>query len=90
MTCKSTGHDNLRSTFIKFIGDTMAKPLSIIINKSLSTGITPAFFKIDRLVPEYKNGNNQEFKTYHTIYLIPVLSKMLENVVHKRHFFERK
>ena len=51
---KSAGHDNIRADLIKCVASEIAKPLSIIFNASLSSGIFPDELKVAKVVPIYK------------------------------------
>ena len=57
---------------------------SIVINKSLENGYVPTTFKIAKVTPIFKAKDSQEFTNYRPISLLPTISKILENVVHKR------
>ena len=50
---KSTGHDNISCHFIKAIKDSISKPISLLINKSLEDGIVPEAFKIAKIILKY-------------------------------------
>ena len=87
----STGFDGIASSFIKQIKESLAFPLTIIINKSLSTGEIPANLKVAKVVPLYKHKEKNLLTNYRPISLLPVFSKVLEKVVHKRlyNFFDK-
>lgn len=81
---KSCGHDNISSRFLKLVGYELAKPISILINKSLSEGRVPEMWKIAKIVPIYKSKSKDTFSNYRPISLLPSISKILEKVVHKQ------
>ena len=82
---KSTGYDNISAQLLKNFTNELALPISMIINSSLSSGIVPDCMKLAKFVPVYKSkGDAQHFTNYRPISLLPVLSKILEKVVHKR------
>ena len=81
---KSAGHDGLSSIYLKLFIYEIVRPLTIIINKSLVTGIVPDLMKLAKVIPIYKSKNKKLFSNYRPISLLPVLSKVLEKVVHKR------
>ena len=84
---KSAGHDNLSTYFLKLINEKVATPLSILINKSLQTGVFPDSLKIAKVVPIYKSKDKDNFSNYRPISLLPSVSKILEKIVHKRLYF---
>ena len=58
-----------------------AKPLTIIINQSLKTGIFPEALKIAKVKPLYKKGDNFCLNNYRPISLLPTISKIFERVM---------
>ena len=52
------------------------RPLSIIINQSLCTGIFPDKLKIARLIPLYKKDDDRSFGNYRPISLLSSTSKI--------------
>ena len=56
------------------------RPLSIIINQSLCTGIFPDKLKIARLIPLYKKDDDRSFGNYRPISLLSSTSKIFERV----------
>ena len=83
-SCASSGHDEIKPDVIKVVRTLIAKPLSHVFNLSLSSGVVPSQFKIARVVPIYKNGDRQSCTNYRPISVLPVFSKLLERLVHKR------
>lgn len=81
---KSTGHDGISMRFLKQIGQELADPLSLLINRSLAEGIVPDLMKTAKIVPVHKGKEAHEFTNYRPISLLPGLSKILEKIVHKR------
>jgi len=66
---------------IKFIGSSIALPLSHIFNLSLSTGKFPRKLKQCRVIPIFKNGCATECDNYRPISLLSSISKILEKIV---------
>ena len=81
---KSTGHDGISIVLLKSLGESVCKPLSELINMSLIQGIVPDAMKIAKVIPIYKAKNKELFTNYRPISLLPVISKILERVVHCR------
>ena len=80
----SSGHDGLTSELIKDIINYIAIPLTILINKSLNTGIVPELLKTAKVIPIYKAKDKEQLNNYRPISLLPTISKILEKIVHKR------
>ncbi len=50
----SFGFDGISSKLIKTVTDALIKPMTIIINQMLTTGIFPDKLKIAKIIPVYK------------------------------------
>ncbi len=77
----SYGVDGLSNKLIKHANEVINKPLSLIINQSLSTGIFPAELKLSRVKPLFKKGDKCLLSNYRPISLLPSISKLFEYVV---------
>ena len=58
----------------------MVKPLTLLINQTLITGVFPSKLKISRIKPLFKNGDAAVISNYRPISLLPSLSKIYEKV----------
>ena len=54
----------------------------MIINQSLNTGIFPDKFKLTKITPIHKKGDNHSVENYRPISLLPSISKLFEKVVY--------
>ena len=81
---KSAGHDNIGNFIIKKVQSEIVKPLTSILNLSLSTGIVPDKLKIAKVIPIYKKSNVDVFSNYRPVSLLPCFSKILERLVFDR------
>ena len=77
----SSGKDEISNKLLKSIKDEIAKPLTIIINQSLKTGVFPDALKIAKVKPLYKKGDNFCLNNYKPISLLPTISKIFERVM---------
>ena len=77
----SCGYDNLSTKIIKTLKDSLIKPLTLIINQILNTGVFPSQLKIAKVIPIFKKDDNKLFNNYRPISLLPVLSKVVEQVI---------
>lgn len=80
----SCGFDEISSKLIKNSSMIIAAPLAHVINLSLLNGIVPTQMKIAKVIPTYKNNENNLLKNYRPISLLPTFSKILEKIVYKR------
>ena len=56
---KSNGPDGIHPKALKEFAEGLAKPLTIIFNASIQTGIVPDFWKIGNIIALFKKGTNQ-------------------------------
>ena len=87
----SKGYDGLSNTLLKSIYLSILPALNIIFNKSLSKGEFPDNMKLALVKPLYKAKSRSDMNNYRPISLLPVISKVLEKLVHIRvmKFFNR-
>ena len=78
----SSGHDGVSSKLVKDLKYDLSYPLSIIINYSLAMGLVRNMAKLDKIIPIYKAKDKKKISNYRPISLLPVISKILEKVVH--------
>jgi hypothetical protein len=81
-TKSSTGHDGISTKLLKFLYPVLYKPLIIIINQSLLTGIFPEKLKTAKVIPLFKSGDKAQMNNYRPISLLPAISKLIEKVVY--------
>ena len=58
--------------------------MAFIINKFLSSGIALDLWKISKVTPLYESDSKSDFSNYRPISVLPCLSKVLEQVVHRQ------
>ena len=80
----SSGHDSLSTNLVKNLGSSIAQPISIIINKSLQSGIVPEGLNLAKVIPIHKNKDKTDFTNFRPISLLPTISKIAEKIMHKR------
>ena len=61
---KATGLDNLPPGLLKDAAGVIAKPLTFIINLSLSSGVVPTDWKMAKVIPIFKSGSMAEIDNY--------------------------
>ena len=77
----SCGSDNLSTKIIKTLKGSLIKPLTFIINQILKTGVFPSQLKIAKVIPIFKKDDNKMVNNYWPVSLLPVLSKVVEQVI---------
>ena len=81
---KATGLDTIPVKFIKDGCNEIAKPLTHIINMSISSGDIPADLKIARVVPLHKKNSRTDVGNYRPVSVLSVVSKVIEKLVFKQ------
>ena len=81
---KSTGHDDIDSYVVKRCIHLITLPLSEIFNCSFEQGAFPKDFKVAKVIPVYKKGDNQQCSNYRPISILSVFSKIFEKLVYER------
>jgi hypothetical protein len=82
--CKSSfaaGPDGLHSFFLKRIGLQIARPLALIFNLSMETGVLPKMWLEALIVPTAKSRKRHLVTEYRPISLTCVCSKLMESIV---------
>jgi hypothetical protein len=77
----SCGFDGISTKLIKQSKHIFIRPLTIIINQMLNTGIFPDQLKLSKVVPIHKKDDENLFTNYRPISLLPSISKCFEKVI---------
>ena len=80
----SSGVDEISNKLLKAIGTELSKPLTIIINQCLLTGIFPDLLKIAKVKPLFKRGETCQLNNYRPISLLPTISKIFERIIYSQ------
>ncbi len=79
---KATGFDMIPAVVIKNFSTFIVKPISVIINRSLDSGIVPDIWKRAIITPIQKKRNVYDhLSNYRPISILPIFSKVLEKIV---------
>src|SRR6218665_70452 len=62
----------------------IATPLTSIINSSFNLGLVPDSFKIAKITPIFKSGDNKSITKYRPISVLPFFSKVIKNLMANR------
>ena len=81
---KANGHNDIPPYFLRIAVNTLALPLSSILNQFLLLGIFPDKLTNAKVVPVYKNGSSDQLGNYRPISLLMSLSKIFERIIFNR------
>ena len=81
---KASGPDHIPGCLLLNCAKVLAPSVTSLFNKSLSTSTLPEAFRCAVVCPVYKSGNLDPNApgSYRPISLLPILSKLLEKIVH--------
>ena len=79
---KAAGIDNLSGKFLKDGAHVLAQPISQLCNLSIKLNSFPRSCKIAKVKPLFEKGSQADPQNYRPISLLPLLSKIIERIVH--------
>ena len=74
--------DNLSGKFLKDGAQILTWPIPQLYNLSINFNSFPGSCKIAKVKPFFKKGSKTDPQNYHPISLLPLLSKIIERIVH--------
>jgi hypothetical protein len=81
---RAVGHDLIGLDIIKPIFDILVPIITVIINKSITQCKFPTEWKKSNVIPIPKCSSPIEMKDFRPISILPLMSKILEKVVHEQ------
>ena len=79
---KAAGLDKIPARLVRDAEAELAPSITYLINKSITDTIVPALWKVALVTPLYKAEDKLLVENYRPISVLPVLSKVLERVIH--------
>jgi exonuclease III len=77
----STSADGINTILIKTLIHEISKPLTLIANQMINTGIFPDRLKLAKITPIFKKGDPHECGNYRPISILPTISKVFEKII---------
>ena len=81
---KASGPDDINPRILRETASTIAKPLTIIFNKSIQTGTLPSQWTQANVTAIHKKGEKSRAENYRPISLTSVPCKILESLIRRR------
>ena len=79
-TSKATGTDMIGPRLLKHAAPFIADEVTFICNHSINNSFFPSRWKEAKVTPLHKDGPHEEVNNYRPISILPVMSKILENM----------
>ncbi len=83
-TSNGFGPDGLANVFLKIGFPVIAESLCAIFNLSLATGTFPDSWKIARVAPIFKSGQQDDCSNYRPISVLPFLARLFEKLAYNQ------
>ena len=83
-TNKCPGHEEINFNVTRSYYGELCEPSQFLFNSSFEKGIFPNDFKIAKVTPLFKAGNNTKLSNYIPTSVLPCFSKVLERVMYHR------
>lgn len=80
----AAGYDNVCPSIVKTMYTYFVKPLTHVLNLSITKGHFPDELKIAKVIPLFKNGDKKIVSNYRPVSLLSVFSKILERLMYNR------
>ena len=88
---KSMGHDEIPPKIIKWAPSLFAPILEVLYNKCIDTGYYPSNFKVAKVTPIHKKGDQNDVNNYRPISVLTQFNQIFERLLSKRllDFFDK-
>ena len=83
-TSKAASIDRPSGRFLQDGANVLAKPVTDIFSLSISLNKFPSPFKLAKVKPIFIKGRKTNVSKYRPIFILPILSKVTEKVVHEQ------
>ena len=81
-TKKATGVDGISAKILKSCSNTIAQPITNLINFSFDSNIFPNSLKQAQVIPIFKKKDPLDKQNYRPVSILPTISKLYERTIH--------
>ena len=78
---KASGPDGITARRLKDAAQVIAKPITYLVNLTISTGLIPTEWKDARVTPIFKSGARNDVNNYRPISVLPPVSRIMKRVI---------
>ena len=83
---KAHGHDKISIRMLQLCGNSICKPLELILKQSMESGSFPSEWKKGNVVPIHKKDDKQCLSNYRPVSLLPICGKIFEKLIFNEMF----
>ena len=83
---KAHGHDKISIRMLQLCGNSVCKPLELILKQSMESGSFPSEWKKGNVVPIHKKDDKQCLSNYRPVSLLPICGKIFEKLIFNEMF----
>jgi hypothetical protein len=87
---KGAGPDGIPLLILKNCASTVARPLSLLFNRSLSTCVFPDRWKLSCVTPIFKKNRQNNVEDYHEVAILSAIPKRFELLVYRTMYDDLK
>ena len=81
MTEASGPHHRISARLLKDAAPVIVKPITYLVNLTISTGLIPAEWKDARVTPIFKSGARNDVNNHRLISVLSLVSKIMEHAI---------
>ena len=81
---KAFGPDGITARLLKDAAPVIAKPITYLVNLTISTGLIPAEWKDARVTATFKSGARKDVNNYQAISVLSLVSKIMESAIQEQ------
>ena len=81
---KALGPGGITARLLKDAAPVIAKPITYLVNLTISTGLIPAEWKDARVTPIFKSGARNDVNNYQPISVLSLVSKIMEHAIQEQ------
>ena len=78
---KASGPDGIIARRLTDAAPVIAKPVTYLVNLTISTGLIPTEWKDARVTPIFKSGARNDVNNYRPISVLPPVSRIMERAI---------
>ena len=81
---KALGPGGITARLLKDTAPVIAKPITYLVNLTISTGLIPAEWKDARVTPIFKSGARSDVNNYQPISVLSLVSQIVECAIQEQ------